>query len=258
MRILICNDDGYMAQGIGVLAKAAADAGHEVVVSAPHRERSAASRAMTLGDPLRAERVTMPLAPEVEAYAVTGTPVDCARLGLGNLCPQPDVVLSGINMGPNLGTDTLYSGTVAAAHEAALLGFRAVAVSCANYRPKHLQTAARLALAAAQRLAEHPLPFGVVLNLNVPDLPYEALCGVRTAPLSLSQYALRFEERLDPRGRPYYWPPSGQKVSDPTGQDVDERWVKEGWAVCTPLGYDLTDSAAMRSFSVDGLLRSDR
>ena len=121
MKLLVSNDDGYLAAGIGALVKALAGAGHEVYVAAPHRQRSAASRSMTLHEPLRAERVTLPAAPDVPAYAVSGTPVDCVRLALGNLFPAPDAVLSGVNHGANLGTDTLYSGTVAAAHEA---GFR--------------------------------------------------------------------------------------------------------------------------------------
>ena len=152
MKLLLSNDDGYLAAGIGALAKTLQAAGHEVFVAAPHRQRSAASRSMTLFDPLRAERVSLPAAPDVEAYAVTGTPVDCVRLALGNLFPEPDLVLSGVNEGANLGTDTLYSGTVAAAHEAALLGYQAIAVSCHGHRPVHFETAARVALRAAERL----------------------------------------------------------------------------------------------------------
>lgn len=253
MKLLLSNDDGYLAAGIGALAKTLAEAGHEVFVAAPHRQRSAASRSMTLYEPLRAERVSLPSAPGVPAFAVTGTPVDCVRLALGNLFPQPDAVLSGVNIGANLGTDTLYSGTVAAAHEAALLGYQAIAVSSYGHAPVHFETAARVALRAVERLFDAPLPFGVVLNINVPDLPHEALCGVRTAPLAVNQYALRFEERTDPYGGRYFWAPSGQKLSAHAGEDVDERWVREGWAVCTPLTYDLTDFDTMHGFSVDGL-----
>ncbi len=253
MKFLLCNDDGYLAEGIGALAKTLSD-GHEVFAAAPNRQRSAASRSMTLFDPLRVERVTLPLAPDVPAYSVSGTPVDCVRLALGNLFPKPDIVLSGINHGGNLGTDTLYSGTVAAAHEAALLGYQAIAVSCMGHRPAHLETAAFVARRAAEYLLAHPLPFGVVLNVNVPDLPLTALKGVRTAPLSIVQYALRFEERKDPYGGRYFWAPSGQKLSDPTGQDVDERYVVDGYAVCTTLQYDLTDRQTLGSLAVDGLL----
>ena len=255
MRLLVSNDDGFRAAGIGALVKALAAAGHEVYVAAPHRQRSAASRSMTLFDPLRAERVSLPDAPEVPAYAVNGTPVDCVRLALGNLFPAPDAVLSGVNDGGNLGTDTLYSGTVAAAHEAALLGYPAVAVSSCGRRPVHFETAARVALRAVERLVERPLPFGVVLNINVPDLPVGALRGVRTAPLAITQYPLRFEERTDPYGGRYFWAPGGDKLTRHAGEDVDERWTREGYAVCTPLTYDLTDRAVLGGFDPDGLLR---
>lgn len=253
MKLLLSNDDGYMAAGIGALAKTLSME-HEVFVSAPNRQRSAASRSMTLYEPLRAESVSLPDAPDVPAYAVTGTPVDCVRLALGNLFPAPDLVLSGINHGANLGTDTLYSGTVAAAHEAALLGYQAVAVSSYGHAPAHFDTAARVALRVVAHLSSHPLPFGVVLNVNVPDVPYAALKGVCTSPLAINQYALRFEERTDPYGGKYFWAPSGQKLSDHVNEDVDERWVREGYAVCTPLTYDLTDFHTMHGFSVDGLI----
>ena len=253
MKFLLCNDDGYLAEGIGTLAKSLLG-DHEVFVAAPNRQRSAASRSMTLFDPLRVERVALPLAPDVPAYSVSGTPVYFVRLALGNLFPKPDIVLSGINHGGNLGTDTLYSGTVAAAHEAALLGHQAIAVSCMGHPPTHLDTAALVACRAAEYLLAHPLPFGVVLNINVPDLPLSALKGVRTAPLALVQYALRFEEREDPYGGRYFWAPSGQKLSDPAGQDVDERYVMDGYAVFTKLHYDLTDWQTLGILAVDGLL----
>lgn len=255
MKLLVSNDDGYLAAGIGALVKALAGAGHEVYVAAPHRQRSAASRLMTLHEPLRAERVTLPAAPDVPAYAVSGTPVDCVRLALGNLFPAPDAVLSGVNHGANLGTDTLYSGTVAAAHEAALLGYPAVAVSCCRMDAAHFDTAAHVALRAAERLVQNPLPFGVVLNINVPDLPLDGLRGVRCAPLAVTRYPLRFAERKDPYGGTYYWAPGGGKLDVYEEEDVDERWTREGYAVCTPLTYDLTDRAVLGGFDPDGLLR---
>jgi len=253
MKILISNDDGYLADGIGILAKTLSKQ-HTVCVVAPHRQRSAASRSMTLFDPLRVERVRLPLAPEVEAYSVTGMPVDCVRLGLGNLFPNADIVLSGINHGGNLGTETLYSGIVAAAHEAALLGFPAIAVSCLASRPKHPETAAEIASRLVDRILSDALPFGTVLNVNVPDLPMDELAGIKTAPLAVVDYALRFEERTDPYGGRYFWAPSGQKISDSKGQDVDERYVLEGYAVCTPLTYDLTDRKTLDRLDVTKLL----
>lgn len=133
MKILLSNDDGIFAPGIHALAEALCQA-HEVYVCAPDGERSAVSRSMTLFSPLRARKTQLAGLPDIPAYAVSGTPVDCMRLALGNLFPEPDIVVSGVNMGPNLGTDVLYSGTVAAAHEAALLGYQSIAVSCLSYK----------------------------------------------------------------------------------------------------------------------------
>ena len=143
MKILLSNDDGVFAPGLKALANAL-NKDHELTVSAPDSERSAVSRSMTLFDPLRARETRIEGLPDVPAYAVSGTPVDCVRLALGNLFSEPDIVVSGINMGPNLGTDVLYSGTVAAAHEAALLGYQSIAVSCLSYHGRNIETAARL------------------------------------------------------------------------------------------------------------------
>ena len=195
--LLISNDDGVTAGGINFLIEALRPVA-DLLVVAPDSPRSGQGCAITPTHPLIVRDVRCE--PGLRVYACNGTPVDCVRLALGNLFPKPDIVLSGINHGGNLGTDTLYSGTVAAAHEAALLGHQAIAVSCMGHRPAHLDTAAFVARRAAEYLLAHPLPFGVVLNINVPDLPLSALKGVRTAPLSVVQYALRFEEREDPYG----------------------------------------------------------
>ncbi len=243
MNLLLSNDDGVFAEGIRVLAEALCNIG-TVCISAPDRERSAASRSMTLFSPLRARKTLLNGLEGVEAYAVTGTPVDCVRLGVGNLFPRPDVVVSGINHGSNLGTDALYSGTVSAAHEGALLGIQSLAVSCCGYPPVHFETAAIYAQRAVLYLLEHPLPFGTLLNVNVPDLPPEEIRGVRLAPLCVEKYALRYVERKDPMGVPYYWAPR-ERMTNAAGLDVDARWAKEGYAVFTPLTFDLTDRGSM-------------
>lgn len=243
MNILLSNDDGVFSEGMRALAGALVKHG-TVCVSAPDRERSAVSRSMTLFAPLRARRVTLSGLPDIPAYAVTGTPVDCVRLGIGNLFERPDVVVSGINHGGNLGTDALYSGTVAAAHEAALLGIQAVAVSCCGFHPVHFETAAVYAARAVSYVRAHPLPFGTLLNVNVPDLPAEEIRGLKIAPLCVEEYALAYVVREDPMGVPYYWAPRG-RLTDVAGQDVDARWISEGYAVLTPLTYDLTDRTSM-------------
>ena len=243
MRLLVSNDDGVFSGGIRALASELSRH-HEIFVSAPDRERSAVSRAMTLNEPLRAHKSRMEGLPDVPAYAVSGTPVDCIRLALGNLFPAPDVVVSGINHGPNLGTDVLYSGTVAAAHEAALLGYQAIAISCLSYLGEHIETAARIAAFAVEYVAMHPLSFGTVLNINVPAVPFASLKGVKVAPLAIEQYALEYVERKDPFGRTYYWCPRGcTTCSD--GMDVDDRWAREGYVTLTPITYDLTQYSRM-------------
>ena len=208
MKLLLSNDDGIHAVGIHALAEELSKS-HEVYVSAPASQQSAVSRAMTLYDPLRADAVPFAGLPDGRAYAVTGTPVDCVRLGLGNLFADVpfDMVISGINIGPNIGSDTLYSGTVAAAHEAALLGYRSIAMSCCSFTPQHMDTSARIAAQMVDYLAAHPLPFGMLLNVNVPDVPYEELRGIRAVPMCRQEYQLDFIERKDPKGRSYYWPP---------------------------------------------------
>ena len=238
MKLLLSNDDGVFASGIRALANEL-NQHHEIFVSAPDRERSAVSRAMTLNEPLRAQKTRIEGLPEVPAFAVSGTPVDCVRLALGNLFSAPDVVVSGINLGANLGTDVLYSGTVAAAHEAALLGYPAIAISSLSHKGEHLETAARIACFAVDYLREHPLSFGSVLNVNVPSVPYEALKGIKVTPLAIEEYALEYIEREDPFGKTYYWCPRGC-ITRSEGMDVDDRWAHDGYVTLTPITYDLT------------------
>jgi 5'-nucleotidase len=244
MNILLSNDDGVFADGIRALAIALQE-GNSLGISAPDRERSAASRSMTLYAPLRARPVVLPGLENVKAYAVTGTPVDCVRLGVGNLFDRPDIVVSGVNHGGNLGTDALYSGTVAAAHEAALLGIPAVAVSCYSHSPKHLDSAALFGRRAVSYVLAHPLPFGTLMNVNVPDLPAEQVRGIKIAPLCVQQYGCTYVQRDDPSGVPYYWAPRNC-LTDTNALDVDMRWIQEGYAVFTPVTYDLTDWQSMK------------
>ena len=243
MKLLLSNDDGVFAGGIRALATEL-NRHHEIFVSAPDRERSAVSRAMTLNEPLRAQKTRIEGLPEVPAFAVSGTPVDCVRLALGNLFSAPDIVVSGINLGANLGTDVLYSGTVAAAHEAALLGYPAIAISSLSHKGEYLETAARIASFAVDYLREHPLSFGTVLNINVPSVPYEALKGIKVTPLAIEEYALENVEREDPFGRTYYWCPRGCTTCS-EGMDVDDRWAREGYVTLTPVTYDLTQYSRM-------------
>lgn len=240
MKLLLSNDDGIYAVGIAALAKELSKT-HEVYISAPASQQSAVSRAMTLYDILHAEKRSFPDLEDGRAYAVTGTPVDCVRLGLGNLFADVkfDMIISGINIGPNVGTDTLYSGTVAAAHEAALLGYQAIAMSCCSYTPQHIEGSAMVAARMVEYLAAHPLPFGTLLNVNVPDVPFDDLRGIRAVPMCRQEYQLDFIERKDPKGRSYYWPPR-HRTGVFGDAETDSPMVEAGYVAVTPIGYDLT------------------
>lgn len=234
MRILLVNDDGIDARGIRELMCGLCET-HTVWAVAPDRQRSAVSKAMTLNSPLRAVPQTIPGA--ALAYAVDGMPVDCMRLGLGNLVPeQPDLVISGINHGPNLGSDTIYSGTCAGAQEAALLGVPAIAMSLDHREPTHFETAVAVTERMIGVCMRRPLPFGMFWNVNVPDVPVEEIKGYRVTGLGIVRYKKVYEHRVDPLGRPYYWAPRGRLPGDPEA-DTDDAWLKKGYVTITPMGY---------------------
>jgi len=238
MRILITNDDGVHADGIFALKEALSPVG-EVFVVAPERPRSAAAHAITLHKPVRLN--TVALRDGSAAYAVSGTPADCVVLGTQAVMEGlVDLVVSGINHGPNLGWDVHYSGTVAAAKEAAMTGHSAIAISVASYAPDvRFDVAARFAALLSIRIAEQPLPVGAVVNVNVPDIPAEQIAGVAVTYQGPRQYVDRYERRTDPAGRSYYW--LGGTLADarsPEGSDV--RAVAENKISITPLQLDMT------------------
>ena len=238
MRILISNDDGIFAPGIAALVQAFAAAGHEVYVSAPDAQRSAASHSMTLTMPLRAQEVALPGA--ARAWAVSGTPVDCVKLALNCLCPQVEAVISGVNHGYNAGTDVLYSGTVAAAMEGALYGLPAMAVSLKHSREDTYGLAAGLAAELFPRLMAHPLPPRTLLNVNYPGTD-EAL-GIKAAPVK----AIRYDERYTLTDAGYVL--RGSISTDMPEGDDDYTWLERGFATVTALGYDLTDHGATNAW----------
>ena len=237
MRILISNDDGLFSPGIRALAELFR-VEHEVYMAAPDTERSGASHSFTFSSPLRMNEIRLDGLEDVPAYAISGTPVDCVKIGLANLNFTPELVISGINMGANLGTDTFYSGTVSAAMEAALLGIPAIAVSICSFRPQHLKTAALAAQRAIPYLSKCKRS---LLNVNVPDLPADAIKGMKLTRLSKQVYASELIERTDPYMRKYYWMPSERLTTCAPEEDSDERWTREGYVALTPLLTDLTD-----------------
>lgn len=233
MRILVSNDDGYQAPGIRALAAALGEHG-EVTVVAPERDRSGASNSLTLENPIRA--TVMPDG----IIRVDGTPTDCVHLAItGLLDEEPDIVVSGINAGANMGDDVLYSGTVAAAMEGRFLGLPAIAISMVSHQPRHFDSAARVACELLLRLCRDPLPADTILNVNVPDLPYEKLAGFEATRLGHRHKAEPVIRAQDPRGRPIYWVgPAGAEQD--AGPGTDFHAVRQGFVSITPIQVDLT------------------
>lgn len=232
MRILVSNDDGVNARGIRVLSRRLAECG-EVTVVAPDRNRSGASNSLTLEAPLRVSQIE-----ETGFYAVKGTPTDCVHLAANELIrPEPDMVVAGINHGANLGDDVLYSGTVAAATEGRHLGFPSIAISLVGNT--HFETAAHYAVKLVRALIRHPLPADQILNVNVPDLPLEAIKGMRVTRLGNRHRAEAVICQQDPRGQPIYWIGPPGKLQD-AGDGTDFAAIEQGFVSITPLTIDMT------------------
>ena len=240
MRILVTNDDGVHADGIFALSDALR-MHHDVTVVAPERQQSAAGHAITLHKPLRLNPVS--LRDGSTAYGSNGTPADCASLGaLIVLDGQVDLVVSGINRGPNLGWDVHYSGTVSAAIEAAIIGIPSFAISVTSWAEDIDWTGAqRVACATVRWLEQHPLPAHTILNVNVPDCSAEGLRGVCITTQGRRQYIDRIETRTDPTGRNYYWL-GGSIAGDPSQAEIgtDVRANAEGYVSVTPIQLDMT------------------
>lgn len=232
MKILVSNDDGVHATGIRVLSEAMQTLG-EVVVVAPDRNHSGASHSLTLENPLRVETVL-----HNGFFAVKGTPTDCVHLAVNQLIqPQPDIVVSGINHGANLGDDVLYSGTVAAAMEGRYLGLPAVAFSLVG--DSHFATAAHFATRLVQGLMQNPLPADQILNVNIPDLPLAEIKGIRVTRLGCRHPAEAVIVEKDPRGRPIYWVGPPGPTQD-AGEGTDFAAIDAGYVSITPLQVDMT------------------
>ncbi len=238
MHILLSNDDGYLAEGLRRLAEALAGVGRLTVV-APDRNRSGASNSLTLDVPLRMHRL------DDGTIRVDGTPTDCVHLAItGLLDEEPDMVVSGINSGPNLGDDVIYSGTVAAAMEGRFLGLPAIAVSMGSYDAEHYASGVRATLQLVDQLQNGPLPTDSILNVNVPDLPWEQIRGFRATRLGHRHRAEPVARSTDPRGREIFWiGPAGPEQDAGPGTDFDA--VRNGYVSVTPLQVDLTRHAAL-------------
>jgi 5'-nucleotidase len=238
MNVLITNDDGVFAPGLKAL-RAALMKEHHVLAVAPETERSAVGHAITLTDPIRVKEVRED--GRRYGFALGGTPADCVRLGAGELADHGiDAVVSGVNQGPNVGVNVLYSGTVSAATEAAILGIPAMAVSLGAYDDPDFSAAAEVARRFLRVLPEMGLKKGVCLNVNVPAVPLADIAGVVWAPLETTPSGEVFDRRIDPRNNVYYWR-GREEPPQPIDAESDYAWLARGYVTITPISFDLTN-----------------
>jgi len=245
MRILVSNDDGIWAPGIRALVEALSPLG-EIFVVAPDRERSATGHGITVHWPLKVNKVDFGVQ-GVKAWEVEGTPADCVKLGIEVLTgdKRPDVVVSGINKGPNLGTDVLYSGTVSAAIEAIINEVPGIAVSLASYHEYDFSVTGKIAALMVEKLLENGISEDTILNVNVPALAIEKIKGIKVTRLGQRRYQNAFHERRDPRGRVYYWI-GGEPIDLDASQDTDIWAIDSGYVSVTPVHFDLTNYKIMQ------------
>ncbi len=263
MKLLISNDDGVFAAGIRALANTLSAAGHEITVVCPDRERSATGHGLTLHDPIRAEQVDSIFVESVTAWACSGTPADCVKLALGALLKTPpDLVLSGINHGPNLGTDVLYSGTVSAAMEGVIEGIPSIAFSLASFSAQEFQPAANVARSLVASLDHQTLPKATLLNINIPAVEESAMKGILLTRQGVRRYVDLFEKRVDPRGKTYYWLAGEvleeidevaehtfcEELLDELAQiQTDVQAIRRNHITVTPLEYNMTSVSGLRN-----------
>lgn len=238
MRILLSNDDGYFAPGLAALASALEGLG-EIVVVAPEQNRSGASNSLTLDRPLMLKQAASGF------YFVNGTPTDCVHLAVtGMLDALPDIIVSGVNNGANMGDDTIYSGTVAAATEGYLLGIPSIAISLTSFEGRNFASAGQVARKLVERYIDNPVDQPVLLNVNVPDIPYSELKGIEVTRLGRRHKAEPVVKMVSPRNETMYWIGAAGAAAD-AGPGTDFNSVERGFVSVTPLQVDLTHTAQL-------------
>jgi 5'-nucleotidase len=254
LKILVSNDDGIDSLGISVLVKSLKEIA-DVTVVAPQNEQSAVGHAITMKIPLRVTPYYKN--GDFFGYAVDGTPADCVKMGIRNIMKEPpDLVISGINHGSNTSINIIYSGTVSAAREAAIMDVPAMAISITNHAAKEFNYAAKLAKTLALKMANNKLPLGTLLNVNVPDLPEEKIAGIILTKQGKSKWDDIYEERKDPYNREYFWL-TGRLLEVDTDSDIDQVAIKKNYVSVTPIHFDLTDYETfdkMKSWKIENLL----
>ncbi|MEW6605929.1 MAG: 5'/3'-nucleotidase SurE [bacterium] len=242
MNILLTNDDGIKAQGLHILRESLSKVG-KVTIIAPDRERSASGHSLTLTHPIRVDEI------DEDTFVTDGTPADCINISvLGILPKRPDLIVSGINPGPNLGEDVTYSGTVSAAMEGTLLNIPSFSISMGDYKDPKFDFAGKFACKIASLILKHGLPSHTFLNINVPNLSEEEIKGVSLTHLGKRTYQEELIKRTDPRGKVYYWIGSKCVMDEEGAEGTDVRAIKEGKISITPLHLDMTNYAVMPEF----------
>jgi len=257
MRFLLTNDDGIYAQGLAAIKQALERVG-EVVVIAPVTEQSAVGHTITISDPLKV--IPIYRSGEFYGYGITGSPADCVKLGISCIMDEPpDVVVSGINKGENVGINVLYSGTVSAATEALILGHRGIALSVDNYFQPDYTAASIFGARLASRLASLKGPLPVALNVNCPSVPIQEIKGVRITRQGDSRIVDKFVKRESPRGTTYYWQAGWTKIVD-NAEDTDAVCLRNKMISITPIHYKLgyhEHNRELDQLDLDGILRGD-
>jgi 5'-nucleotidase len=235
--VLVTNDDGIYARGLEALVRAL-EKEYRVLVVAPEAEQSAVGHALTLTQPLRVKKIKKN--GDFFGYGVNGTPADCVKIALNELLiPPPRMLVSGINLGANVGINVIYSGTVSAATEGAMMGLSSLAISLDSDQSPDFRAAAEVARRIVNYLEHNPLPAGVSLNCNVPDLPLMELRGIRLVRQGTYRFLEKFDKRVDPRENVYYWQ-AGSVPSPDEAPDTDHALLAGGYVTLTPIEYDLT------------------
>jgi 5'-nucleotidase len=246
LKILISNDDGIDSPGIAALAKEMKKIG-DVTVIAPRTEQSAVGHAITMKIPLRITEYYKN--GDFFGYAIDGTPADCLKIGIRNILKtRPDIVLSGINNGSNTAINIIYSGTVSAAREAAIMDLPAIAISQTSHDAKDFSYSARIASELTKQVLKRGLPNGTLLNVNVPNLPEEEIAGILVTKQGKSKWDDVYEERIDPYGKKYYWL-TGSLMETDDKLETDQFAIKNNFVSITPVHFDLTDYATYNSIN---------
>lgn len=255
MKILISNDDGISSPGLNALAIELKKLG-DVTIVAPVTEQSAVGHAITMKYPLRITDFYKN--GDFFGYAVDGTPADCIKIGIRNIMHEPpDIVVSGINLGSNTAINIIYSGTVSAAREAAIMDAPSIAVSVTSHEAKDFSFAAKFSSRLAQMVAKNKMPAGTLLNVNIPDLPEDQIAGVRLTQQGKSKWDDVYEERKDPYGQKYYWL-TGNLVQHDTTLETDQFAIRKNYVSVTPIHFDLTDYKTydtMKSWQLENLFK---